>query len=290
MSLNELIQQGWGAHADKTAEVADKLEAGIDLVEDAQGAAGFMNLVNHTIGDHLGDRARALRINEAAAARVGETDATPHWLQLAVSRHLADDANGAKEVEAKLGDDASVAIRVGMLVAQGRMHAGDWDAAATLYGQNLAAAEALPEGNGAERAVAVVSNNMASEVLAMDTFNEAQGALMAKAADAARTFWLRVGNWVNDERSDYLLSGVNHKLGKHEDARVHAERALQTIADNGEEKVDEAFLHLARAAACRGLGDEEAYAASIDTAKTLAAGFDNAGLTSWFEEELAKVV
>ena len=120
---------------------------------------------------------------------------------------------------------------------------------------------------------------------------EAQSALMEQAAQNARTYWLRVGNWVNDERADYLLSGVYHTLGRPEEGKTYAERALATIAANDEddkEKVDEAFLHLARAAACRDLGEGDEHAASLAHAEKLAAAFEGDWLIDWFQEELAK--
>lgn len=110
---------------------------------------------------------------------------------------------------------------------------------------------------------------------------------MERAANASRLFWLRVGNWVNDERADYLLSLVHTALGRADDGRAFAERGLQTIADNGEEKVDEAFLHLACARAGRTQGDDAAHGESLARADALAAGFD-AGLKDWFAGQRVK--
>ena len=289
MTLDELIQQGWSDHDPHAADVADRLEANVELVTDAAGAASFMNLASHTIGDHLGDRARALRVCEAAYGRLEGEAAEAPLLYLAVARRLADDDAGADAARAELGDDPANDVRIGMLVAQGRMHAGNWDAATALYTAQLEAADALPEGHAAERAVAVTSNNIASELLGLDHRSEAQDALMEQAAKAARTYWVRIGTWVNDERADYLLAGVHTALGRPTEARMYAERGIQTILDgDGEEKVDEAFLHLARAAACRDLGALDDQAASIAHAEALAKDFEGEWLTSWFEGELAK--
>jgi hypothetical protein len=287
-TLDELIQGGWADHAEKTAEVADRLEEGLALVTDGKGAAGFMNLVNHAVGDHLGERERATRICEAVVAQLGADAGADAHVYLAVARHLAGDAEGAAEAERKAGIDPAGKVRVDMLVAQGRMHAGDWDAAAALYADTLARSGALPEGHAGERSTAVVSNNIASEALQLETRTDAQAALMKQAADAARTYWGRIGTWVNDMRSDYLLSLVHTALGQPAKGREHAERGLATIAANGEEKVDEAFLHLARARACRDAGDAGEQAASIEKAEALAAGFEEGWLTDWYGKELAK--
>lgn len=290
MTLQDLIQQGWAEHDKKTAELADRLEAHVALVNDANDAAQYMHLVNHAVGDHLGDRARALSLCEAAVERLGADAEGQPFLFLAVARRLAGDEDGASAAAQRLGDDPANEVRVDLLVAQGHMHAGDWDACAATYAAALGAAEALPSGHAGERAAAMVSSNVASGLLELEARDAAQDALMERAAQAGRAFWTRdgVGNWMNDERADYLLSLVHTTLGRPEQGREHAERGLATIEANGEEKVDEAFLHLARARACRDAGDTETQAASIEQAETLAEGFENQGLTDWFQGELAK--
>ena len=116
---------------------------------------------------------------------------------------------------------------------------------------------------------------------------------MAQAAEAAHAYWNRVGTWVNDERGDYLKALVYSALERPAEGRACAERGLHTILENreqgDEEKVDEAFLLLARAGACRNLQDSEAHAASLAGAEAIATTFDKQGLTDWFNEELAKV-
>ena len=289
MTLDELIQQGWADHDPKSEEVADRLEAHVELVADAPGAAGFMNLASHTIGDHLGDRARALRVCEAAVRRLGEDPGDGPRLYLTVARELAGDDAGAADLRRALSVDPANAVRIDMLVAQGLMHGGDWRAATERYEAALAAGDALAEGHAAERAIAITSNNIASELLGLSTRSDTQDALMETAAKAARTYWTRIGTWVNDERADYLLASVHTALGRPAEARMYAERGLQTIVDgDGEEKVDEAFLHLARAAACRDLGALDDQAASLAHAEVLAREFEGAWLTEWFEAERAK--
>ncbi|MDJ0522984.1 MAG: hypothetical protein QNJ90_13020 [Planctomycetota bacterium] len=289
MTLQDFLQQGWADHDTKTADVAERLEQNLDLVTDGDGAAGFMNLAIHAVGDHLGDRARSARICEDAFARAGDDPGTGTLLFLAVARRLAGDDEGASAAQALAGDDPALPVRIGMLVAQGLMHAGDWDAAAALYGKQIEAAGALEEGHSGERACAIVSNNIATEVLNLSEWTETQGRLMEDAAQNARTYWLRIGNWVNDERADYLLSGVYTKLGRPAEGKQHADRALATIAaGDGEEKVDEAFLHLARAAACRDLGESEEQMTSIAHAESIAEGFEPDWLKQWYQEELAK--
>jgi len=289
MNLDTLIQQAWADHPNKTAEVAERLESGVELVTDGEGAAKFMHLVNHVVGDHLGRREDAERLCEAALQRAGDEPGTAPYVHVAVARTLAGNEPGAEDALARLADDPAQRVRVGLLVALGHGLAGDWQKAAQMYDEQMTRSDALPEGHSAERSFAIVSNNIASEILNAAQRSEVTDALMERAAHAARTYWLKVGNWVNDERADYLLALVHNRLGRHADARTFAERALRTIADaDGEEKVDEAFVHLARAAACRDLGRLDDQANSIARAEQLAEGFEGQGLLDWFQDELAK--
>lgn len=290
MKLSELVQEAWPEHEAQTALVAERLEAAVELVQadDPDGVTAFLNLVNHTIGDHIGDRERALLVCEAAFARLTEHGNKSAWLHLAVARHLAGEEEAAHAAENELGDAATGQVRVRLLVAQGKAHAQEWGAAAQLYQDCLHVAEGLAPGHKAEQATAIVSNNLASALLALEERDEAQDALMERAAEAARAFWLRVGDWTNDERADYLLSSVKAALGRGQEARELAERGLATIAANGEENIDQAFLELARARGCKLAGDMDEHRLSVLRAQALSDEFEGEGLTKWFEKELAK--
>jgi hypothetical protein len=77
--------------------------------------------------------------------------------------------------------------------------------------------------------------------------------------------------------------------GRHDDALRAAELGLSTIAENGEEKVDEAFLSLQVAAAHKGLGQAAECGAALEKAENLASGFETDGLKSWFRSEAEKI-
>jgi len=290
MTLDDLLQQGWMDHAAKTEEVADRLDQGIDLVEDGAGAARYMSLVSHAMGDHLGQRERATTLCERVVAKLGSDAGADAQVYLAVARRLSGDDEGANAAQEAAGaEDPALGVRIGLLVAQGHMHAGAWTDAASLYRAMLTTSQILDKGHSAERTVAVVSNNLASELLGLRERNAAQDGLMADSAKAAADYWGRVGTWVNKERGEYLLSMVHRAMGDSKSARLYAEKGLQTIEKaEGEERVDEAFLHLARAAACRDGGDGEAQSESLATAAALGATFEGEGLLAWFQKELEK--
>ena len=289
MDVDALVSQGWSDHPKDPAGVATRLEQHIELVRDGDGAAKYMHLVNHVLGDHLGRREDATQLCEDAMRRAGDDPGESPYVHLAVARTMSGDGDGAEAAIEVLGGDLPQRVRVGLLVAQSHANAGAFEDAARIYDEQMALGAELPDGHSAERSFAIVSNNIANEILNEAPRSPTNDALMERAAHAAHTYWCRVGTWVNDERADYLLALVHNKLGRHEEARTFADRALATIADaDGEEKVDEAFIHLARAAACRDLGAADDQAASIAEAERLAEGFDGPGLDEWFQEELAK--
>jgi hypothetical protein len=293
VSFDELIQSGWARHEGETAAVAESLEAGVALVDDPDQALRLIQLSNHAVGHHLGDWPRAARIGEATLGKLRDGATAAVYGNLAVARYLAGDAAGGLAAEGKAAaaapaDALSTLVRTRVFAADAFLAAGRVAEGAAVFRAALAAAATLPPKSPADRAIATVSNNVASALRDLATRTSEQDALMLEAARTARTYWLRVGDWTTDERSDYLLALVSNSLGRYDDGVLHASRGLATIANGGEEPVDAAFLNLALAAAYRGLGLPQEHRRHVDEAKRLAAGFGDAGLTTWFEGELAK--
>ena len=291
MNLKQLIEKSWARHEVETEAVATELEENLGLIDatDSEGAGEFMQLANHAVGDHGADRARALRICEAASGKLTERSSKSPWLHLAVARHLAGDEAAAQAAEAELGEGAVGQIQVRLLVAQGKSHEKQWGESAALYYGCLESSDSLDAGHGAEQATAIASNNIASALLHAKDRDEQQSQLMERAAQAAHKYWMRVGEWVQHERADYLLALVHNSLGRYEEAKAFAERGLKTIADNGEQKVDQAFIYLTVAEACAKLGDTETHQLSILNARALSDQFGDDDILHWFEDELAKV-
>jgi hypothetical protein len=291
-----LLEAGWSYHERESARLADELEASVEGTRDAPASwADFLRLANHTIGEHLGDWPRARRL--ADAVLVGQTpkpETAKAWAHLFIARLLANDPVAAAQAELTLlkanGPDfraASVETRF-MLVAA--LVSGKRTAeAAALYAAALDLARGLGDA-APHRAVAVASNNLASELVEAPTRSREEDALMTEAAEAAHEFWRRCGTWVHDERALYLKALVASALGRWAEAIVHADAALAIIAANGDEPVDAAFLTLARSRAHRAVGSAAASAADLAAADAAAAGWDDDGLKAWYAEERAKAV
>jgi hypothetical protein len=168
---------------------------------------------------------------------------------------------------------------VAALVGCGR--AGE---AATIYQGALDLARTLDEA-APHRAIAVASNNLATELLEAPSRTNAEVELMQRAAMASHEFWLKCGDWLNDARGDYLEALVANVLGDGAAALNHVDRALRLIDANGGASVDETFLRLARAHALRLAGDDVASAAELELSDDDALGWDDDGLMGWYAEE-----
>ncbi len=288
-SLDDLLREGWETHDRDAAGVAARLEEHAMLVSDGDGAAKFSALVLHAVGQELSDWPRAVRLCVEAVTRAGATAGPSALTPLAVARFLAGDTPGALATEAEavsLDSRNSVAIlaRIRALAAEALVGRGDWEAGLALFRAALDLGGCLAGASPADRTLAVVANNVTSAFLEWPGRTPAHGDLLRRGARAARSFWLRAGDWTNDERSDYLLAMVENALGSFGEALPCADRALATIAKNGSEPVDAAFLHVERARALRGLGRGEDAARAWAEAEALGHGFEDAGL----REELAK--
>ncbi len=293
MNFAETIQSGWQRHEKETEAVAEEVTALVDKIEDTNQLVAFCALASHVIGQHLKDWSRAAGLLQQAIDSRPSEESTNARSFHAVCLAMSGDATGflAADTAAMSVSDNPLAmgVRTRIMIAGELAEAKQYGDAHELYAATLVMADTLAEGHLAERAIAVTSNNLASALLEIDDRTDTQVALMRACADNARKYWLRVGDWTNDERADYLLALVHNSLGEHDVAKEFIARALKTIKDNGKEEVDEAFLHLALAKAEKAQGNQEAFDAAIAHADELMTGLPP-GLQEWYQEDRAKVI
>jgi hypothetical protein len=94
---------------------------------------------------------------------------------------------------------------------------------------------------------------------------------------------------VQRERADYLMALVHNRTSGWEAGLKAADEALATIASNGEELIDEAFLQLARAQALNGMQELGERDSALGVADALASEWGE-GLKAWYEEQRAKSI
>lgn len=234
-------------------------------------------LLNHVLGEKLG------LWNEAAeriAVLATRTDAPPGvWRQLFAAQTLRGDALGAATARVGLAratgardSDANTAGELTVLayVADPLAHAADVLA--------LARAANVERETPLDAALAACFNNVTGRLLdasrhAMLGPTEKQA--LQGGADAARRFWYRAGQWLQQERAEYLCAKVDVRIGTAAEAVKAAERGLRLVEANGNDVIERAFLLLPLAAAFAALGDTGRASSLRAEADALARHFDD---------------
>ncbi len=248
----------------------------------------FSWLVAHVVGEKLGDWTQALSLQRrgcgdaAQPAVLRNLAATACWAGDAAAACAAEARLAATEGATPLG--AMLACRMGTLMYGGEGMPVPALAASFNHGLDLLGTAGAPVEPAQLLAASV--NNIVSSLLERDDADLDDPVLrraLTAGAEAARSLWRRTGTWVNHERADYLVALCANKLGEWPAGEAAAKAGLATIDANGSEDVDQAFLLLELARALRG----QRRAAEADEARAgalaLAAGFDDAGLASWFD-------
>ena len=296
--IEDLIRDGWSYHDTDSERLALELEAAnlAHLEEDV--LVQCLHLSNHTIGEHLGDWARARRFAEAACRASpdcqGIATAQAH---LAVARYMDGALASAQQAEIQsIGaaqDPVSAFVVLKSLLAGAMAGSGQLEDAGLVIG----AVNELALGSEAEqrwnRPLAIANNNIASAIYEMDDLDPAHNSLMLACAAASLELWKRCGTWINEERGLYLLALVSNRLRDYERGVEYSVAALDVIdahAAEGGEEVDECFIRLAAARAYAGLSDDRRSQAEIARADALASGWSDASLVEDYRRERLKVI
>jgi hypothetical protein len=293
--LDSLLYEGFDDHDAGAERYAAELEAAADGEVPPKHLVQFARVAAHTIGEHLGDWPRAARLaGRLVSGRTPDAETATAWGHLYVARLMAGDVAGAvaAEITCCLGagpDFRAAAMEMQFLLVAAMVGCGRASEAGPVYGAALALARQLGEA-APHRAIAVASNNLASELLEAAACTAQEAELMQAAADASHEFWLKCGDWRHDERGRYLQALVANVLGEPSTALAHVEAALDTIDANGDAPVDRTFLRLAQAHALALADDADGAAQALAISDGDAAGWDDPGLRDWYAEERARVL
>ena len=280
-ALQTLLDDGWRYHDADSARLARELETAAAERVDAALLAPFVHLATHTIGEHLGDWPRALRLGRHVLdGHTPDAESAKAWGRVHVAAVLAGAALDAMSWELAYldgaGGDCATALLdlrfmlVGALVGSKRV-----DEAVALYAAAVGLIARVPAADFLERSIAAVSNNLGWELYETAPRAPAHDAVLRRCAETALTYWRRCGNWIHVERALYFRALVSNAAGEHAAALADADAALALIAANGQRPLDAALLHLARAVALGaggdGAGKDQAMAAADAAAAPLAA-------------------
>lgn len=231
MDFNQFLKQAWGDHATKAAEVALRIPAGIQLIEENNQIPLLANLVTHLFGEHLGRWSEGVqtlqRLKQLAVFESGsESDK-------AIDRFVAslEVASGAR---ASLdGFVASDQIRVLTIAASALSEQKQAEKAQALFLKALdLARSSLPKEDPANRSLAIAGNSVACALEERASRNAAETELMILAAQTARKYWEVAGTWLEIERAEYRLAQTYLKAGDLDQALGHAKKCLEIVQQN----------------------------------------------------------
>jgi hypothetical protein len=288
--LKRLLRDSWQRHADDAESLARELEAAAAQVT-TNTLAPFIHLSSHTIGEHLGDWTRVLRLGKRVLdGRTPAPDTAKAWGTLYVAAVLAGDSVQGAELElaylSASGDDFGMALLdmrfmlAAALLASNRAREGT-----SLYRGALNLIGQVRPSSTLDRTIAVASNNFGWELYEMAMRTADDDVVMKLSAETSYTFWLRCGDWINHERALYLKAVVANATGDPSVGLENANAALAIVEANGDRPLDAARLHLARAVSLAATGDDSGRARAVSEADAIAAKLTDAKLIAEFAAE-----
>jgi hypothetical protein len=294
--LDELLANGWDYHDEESERLASELEAAADEGVAADNLAPFLHLSSHTIGEHMGDWRRAFGLGKRVLdGQTPTLETAKAWGRLYVAAVLAGASIAAAESELSYlkaaGDGFGTALLdMRFMLAVALVGAKRGGEAARLYRGALELASQIRPSATLDRTIAVASNNLGWELYEKPSRAADEDALMQLCAETSLAFWLKCGDWINEERALYLKAMVSNVTGRSQSGLEDAEKALAAINSHGERPLDAALLHLARATSLGAMGDADGRLRAIGDADLAASKLAAPHLKAKFAAGRLKVV
>jgi hypothetical protein len=192
---------------------------------------------------------------------------------LYVAAVLAGDSLAAAESEFSYlkaaGDDfGATLLNMRFMLAGALVGSKRISEAARLYRGALDLVGQIQQSALLDRTIAVTSNNLGWELYEKSSRTADDDALMQLCAEMSLKFWLKCGDWINEERALYFKALVSNATGSPQSGLEDANKALAVINSYGERPLDAALLHLARAMSLAAMGDTNGRLQAIDDADT----------------------
>jgi hypothetical protein len=294
-SLEKLLNEGWDYHDKESERLARELEAGAETGVASSILAPFLHLSIHTIGEHLGDWERALKLGRRVLdSRTPTFETAKAWGRLYVAAVLTGNAVEAADLELSYlkaaGDDFGAALLdmrfmlAGALIGAKRAAEG-----ARLYRSAIDLIGPIQPSPLLDRTIAAASNNLGWDLYEMPARTVDECALMQLCAEMSHIYWLKCGDWINEERALYRKALVANVTCSPETGLAHADTALAVINEHGERPLDAALLHLARASSLTALGDMDGRLRAIADADAAASKLTATNLRVQFAAERARI-
>jgi hypothetical protein len=295
------LQQADDLHDEEPAQAAALLREVVPALLAPGRWTRYAFLVNHLLAEKLGRPTEAWQFQQTVLASAGANATAPLLRQGAAAARMAHDTAAETRLNQRLAEEAGTAAAqaaelTALVAASYQVPSLPADAAGDAARAALAplAGTAWQHASGLDTAAAVSTNNIASNLLERplaELGSPPLRAAMQLAAERSQALWQRAGTWVNHARAHYLRAMVANALGDPAEAELQARAGLVLLTSfdqQRQETVDQAFLlqELAHALARQGRSAEAAVERA--QADAVAEAFDDAALTRWYQDRLAR--
>jgi len=266
MTFDEFIDAAWKEHGDQPAQVAERIAGSLHVVTAPEQVAPMARLIAHLFGEHLGQWQQGERLLQSLRALPGFDDSAEAAGALRRGSATLRYAGGDAAALDPLGSEDRVAV----LAAAAAMFTGrgELSSAIAAYDEALKlAADGLPPGAPAVRALAVGGNNLACVLEEKPDRSDAQTRAMVRAAEGGLRYWTQAGTWLEQERAEYRLARSLLQAGEAAAAVTHASRCVSVCLENDAPAFEQFFGQAVLCLACRAAGDH----AAADAAQRAAA-------------------
>ncbi|MBK24143.1 MAG: hypothetical protein CME70_09100 [Halobacteriovorax sp.] len=241
--FQEFINKCWSNHDSKSLEVAEDLEKNLHLIDTTDKIPGYVSIVVHTFGGHLG------KWNEASSLLSKIEELPSFENNQAVYRGQAslaycmDNKENFSKYSGLCTDEGSL-VRIYAVAASELTGQGEIEKATLAFEKaNSEAPDGINSSNPAAKALAVSGNNLACELEEKESRNESEIALMLSAAKTARKYWEIAGTWVEVERAEYRLAISHLKAEKFNEALMHARICESICIENNADPFELFFAY-----------------------------------------------
>jgi hypothetical protein len=266
MEFDGLMAECWEQHATRAREVAQRLLASRELVEQMDQIPRFAQLSAHVFGEHLGDWAAGIALLESLRDRPcfqRESEAERAVVRTVATLRLA----GSGDRRQLAGLEDSELIRVLSMAASALAGQRELERALDYFKEALGLISGVATGDPAHRALAVTGNNLAADLEERPERTAPETDLMVLAARTARTEWEIAGTWENVLRAEYRLACTCLEAGLADEASEHARQCLEIGQANGAGVVDRFWSNQAVALVAHARDDASTFADALDAAR-----------------------
>lgn len=242
-SYQDFINECWSKHDSHSEDVSQKLKENLSLITSDDNIPGYVSLVVHTLGGHLGrwEDAKNLLL-QISQLNFFENNQSVYRGLAALSYCMGNEDDFNKFSE--LSTEESSSVRIFAMAANELTGQGEIEKATKAFHKALAnMPDSLTKENPAVRALAVTANNLACDLEEKNERTSEEVELMLDAANAARKYWEIAGGWVEVERAEYRLSMSHLKAGNLEKALTHARVCEAICKENNAEPFEIFFAY-----------------------------------------------